>query len=292
MREAEWWERFSDIATKQWELTPRLNRIVREEYLADMAIRLHRFGGRLLEIGCGSGWVGMRAAGHDMTLLGVDPSPAQIAKARNAAREASLADAEFVIGGVADLNPQVQYDAIVIHAVLHHLTEDEISRLLVAVRGLMTDDGRLYIYEPFLNPQPNTLLRVAASVVSLAVWSPWAFLHWLGTTLKMGPAAFKAAVRDGWTGFSPDERPLDRKWLCQALERYFIVGELHYWHAYSLAFAMGCSELPPILADAAVQATRLLYRLDQWLLRGRLRDYVRGVWTFASMEARPRLESG
>ena len=283
LTEAEWWETFSDFATRQWELTPTLNRIVRSAYLAEMRAYLFKPGGRLLEIGCGSAWAGIDVARHGMSLTGVDTSERQVAKARILARRAGLADARFVVGTVSTLVSQVQHDSILIHAVLHHLGEDDICTLLTEAQERLADGGHIYIYEPLTADRPSVLLRVLAFLVFLCVWSPWCLLHELGIRLRIGPPAFRDAVRQGWTGLSPNERPLDRDWLLSRLKILGMEGDVRYWHAYSLAFAMGCSELRSPLSLLAQLIARGLYWLDQRLLQTPLRDYILGVWTFAAV---------
>jgi 2-polyprenyl-3-methyl-5-hydroxy-6-metoxy-1,4-benzoquinol methylase len=283
--EAEWWESFSDIATRQWELTPQLNRIVRDEYLQEMWAHLLRPGGRLLEIGCGSGWAGMKVAKLGMSLTGVDTSPAQVTKARQAAQLAGLEQAEFLVGTLSQLDRRQKYDGILVHAVLHHLSEDDTRELLTHVRDFLNPGGRLYIYEPLRSPRRNAFLSCVASLAFILVWSPWWLLQKIGVALKIGPPQFRDAVRRGWTGLSPREWPLERDWLLERLSQGYVVEPPRYWHAYSLALAMGCSELSPAWSQAAGLLVRMLYWVDQRLLCSPLRDYILGVWTFASIRA-------
>ncbi len=283
LTEAKWWETFSDFATRQWELTLVLNRIVRSAYLAEMCSHLLKPGGHLLEIGCGAGWAGIEVARHGMSLTGVDTSEMQVARARVLAQRVGLADARFVVGTVSALDSQVRHDSILIHAMLHHLGENDICTLLAEARARLADGGQLYIYEPLTAERPSILLRALAFLVFLGVWAPWWLLHELGIRLRIGPSAFRDAVRQGWTGISPNERPLDRDWLLSRLRALGMEGDVHYWHAYSLAFAMGCSELRPPLSRLAQLIARGLYWLDQRLLNSPLRDYVLGTWTFVAI---------
>lgn len=286
--ESEWWETFSDFATLQWELTPALNRVLRDAYLAEMCAYLFKLGGRLLEIGCGSGWAGIEVARHGMSLTGVDTSEVQAAKAWVLARRAGFADAHFVVGTVSTLDSQVRYDSILIHAVLHHLGENDICSLLTEVKARLVDGGHLYIYEPLTAKRPSILPRALAFLVFLCVWSPWWLLHKLGIWLGIGPPTFRHAVRQGWTGLSPNERPLDRDWLLKKLKTLGMEGDVHYWHAYSLAFAMGCGELGSPFSLPAQLMTRGLYWLDQYLLQTPLRDCIIGVWAFAAIRVTSR----
>lgn len=218
-----------------------------------------------------------------MSLTGIDTSSAQIERARRAACCAGLHDVQFAVSTLASIDHSHKYDSILIHAVLHHLSEADIEELLGQARALLGTGGRLYIYEPLKSKRSSVLLTLIAIAVFLAVWSPWWVLHELGVRLKVGPPAFRNAVRRGWTGFSPDERSLDREWLLEKLEEWYRVEKIRYWHAYSLALAMGCSELRPPLSWTAELLVCGLNWLDQRLLRTHFRDHILGVWSFASI---------
>ncbi len=289
MTEAEWWERYSDIATQQWELTPALNRIVRRSHLEEMRTVLFREGGSLLEIGCGSGWAGIAVAGDSMCLTGVDSSPRQLRKAREHARRAGLTDARFFCGTTSTLPPDHRFDAILIHAVLHHMRDGEIAALLENARGLLRDDGVLYIYEPLCGRASSMAIRLAGWAASILVWSPFEVLHSIGCAMKIGPTGFRHAAANGWTGMSPEERPLDEDWLLENVRRCFAVTQRpRYWHAFGLALAMGTTELTSLPARVAEGVVVLLSALDRVLLATGVRYAVRGVWTWASLTARPR----
>jgi SAM-dependent methyltransferase len=289
--EANWWERHSDFATRQWELTPALNQIVRREYLAEMRDWLFRPGGRLLEVGCGSGWAGIEVARHGMSLTGIDPSKKQLTLAQRQATQAGLRDVRFLCTTIETAPLAGKFDAILVHAVLHHLDVDEIHPLLSRVRELLAHDGALYIYEPLTTQsgaRGSPGVRATAAAISVALWWPWALTHWVGIHLRIGPKAFREAVKAGWSGLSPDERPLDAAWLSAVLSEEFIVPPPRFWHAFSLALAMGCTELPPALAAAADVVVAGLYAADQRLLRSRFQPYLAGPWMFAGIKARPR----
>jgi 2-polyprenyl-3-methyl-5-hydroxy-6-metoxy-1,4-benzoquinol methylase len=283
--EEEWWEKFSDIATKQWELTPRHNEIIRKDYLSEMKSFLLVPHGELLEIGCGSGWIGIEVAKAGMRLVGIDTSLSQIMKAKKHAGEARLVNASFTVGTLGALVPTKRFDSILIHAVLHHMSPSEIPEFLEQITSLLKEHGRLYIYEPISRLPSGLLLKIYANIIFLLLWSPFWLLQKFGRYLQIGPKGFSEAVRRGWTGLSPNEAPLEKICLLNAIQKHFSIDQVHYWHAYSLALAMGCSELKPPFSWLAEQLIHFLYWVDQRLMKTSLRDHLIGVWTWVSITA-------
>jgi len=294
--EREWWDSFYEIANRQWLLTDALNSIVRREYLQEMAQFLFLEGGSVLDVGCGPGWVGLILAQRGMSLIGIDLARAQIDTARQQAANLGVRDATFIHGPIADLDVK-GFDSMILHATLHHLPEGDIGPLLIKLHQLLKEGGKLYLYEPLAPKRDVSVLQAVAIAFFLLLYGPWYVLHWLAIRLTIGPSAFRQAVRKGWTGFSPKERPLDKKWLVARLQDagFRIVQEPMYWHAYSLSFAMGCTELSPPLSWIARLNARLLYVIDRAILSSPLKEYVCGVWTFASIlveKTMPQPQSG
>ena len=285
LSEAEWWERYSDLATKQWELPFHLHEIVRRDYLIEMREHLYLDGGSLLDIGCGSGWAGIEAVRPDMSLVGIDTSPAQIEKARQRAQIDGFSKSRFENTELDHLDPQQTFDSVLIHAVLHHMSEEDIEILLTQVWQRLKPGGRLYIYEPLTSILPGLGIRLAAYIIFLIAWSPFWLLNKVAYRFQVGPREFRKSIQDGWTGLSPDERPIPREWLLKLLEPGFKVERVRYWQSYSLALAMGGKDLPALVEKLTEWTVRALYWLDQRVLNTFLKDSVLGAWTWASVSA-------
>lgn len=281
--ERAWWDRFGDIAERQWSLNEELNLVVRREHLAEVVQFLRRPGGRLLDVGCGSGWLGLLVASTQMELTGVDFSLEQVSRARQAAF--GKGSARFILGTI-DQVEDGPYDSALLHGVLHHLPEFQIEPFLDRLAKLMAPGGRIYLYEPIARAQGFSGGALAGGLMSSLVWGPFWIMREVGLRLVTGPAGFRRAVRQGWDGFSPIERPLAAERVLSLMRaRLESVSDLTYWHAFSLAFAMGCTELRAPLSYLARLQAMLLYRIDRILLRSRLRRHIYGVWTFASLTA-------
>lgn len=94
---------------------------------------------RLLDVGCGGGdavievarWAARR--GRAIRAVGLDRSAVALAHAREAA-DRSGAKVEFVEGDAIGGFPEGPWDLVVINLFLHHLSDDEVVKLLGVVR--------------------------------------------------------------------------------------------------------------------------------------------------------------
>jgi len=90
-------------------------RAMLEAYLADVPLS----GARVLEIGCGTGAIARRLARDAQTVLGVDPSPVFVKRAKSLAPEL-----EFQIADGRDLPfGNDTFDVVVCHTVLCHIPD-------------------------------------------------------------------------------------------------------------------------------------------------------------------------
>jgi SAM-dependent methyltransferase len=119
------------------------HRAMVEAYLADLSLPERA---RVLEIGCGTGAIGRMLAGHPAVseVVGVDPSPQLIARARElAAGDPKLA---FHVGDGRDLGlPEATFDAVVVHRVLSHV--DQPRTLFAQAFGALRAGGRLAAFD-------------------------------------------------------------------------------------------------------------------------------------------------
>ena len=104
----------------------------------------------VLEVGCGTGEVAMRAkvrAGATGAVAGIDPAPEMIAMAREKAAQAGL-DIDYRVAA-AEALPFVggTFDVVVSSLMLHHLPEDLKPRALAEIRRVLKPGGRLVIVD-------------------------------------------------------------------------------------------------------------------------------------------------
>jgi cyclopropane fatty-acyl-phospholipid synthase-like methyltransferase len=115
---------------------------------ADAAAILDRLGvargTRFVELGCGTGWLAIRAAQRGAVVTAVDVSPAMLAAARrNAAREGAAL--ELVHGGFLTFTPGSPVDAVASCFALHHLGDFWKQAALLRVADMLAPDGRLFL---------------------------------------------------------------------------------------------------------------------------------------------------
>jgi hypothetical protein len=90
----------------------------------------------------------------------------------------------------------------------------------------------------------------------------------VGGLFRLFKDNFAAAMRLGYTGTSPDEKPIPVDGLRRSLsEQGLQIVEERPFHSYSLAYAMSIVRLRPKLVTLLTPAVRMFYRLDAWLFK-------------------------
>jgi SAM-dependent methyltransferase len=288
--ELEWWNKFADVMAEQWMLTPAMNAIIRADYEKDYADYLFRPGGTFLEIGCGTGWIGHKFAARGMQVDGIDFSEGQLDIARRLAAEKRLDNvAYFARDLVQDpLHGRYQnYDAVLVNAVLHHLSAAEIASLMARVAAVLAPGGRLYIYEP-LSPHRDSVVRsVLLLPIDIAVRGLLFAINCFGKVFHLFKDSFAQAMRQGYTGTSPDEKPIPIEGLRHSLAAHGLsIVEERPYHSYSLAVAMSLVRLRPRLVSLFTPAVRLFYKLDAVLFKTvRWQNFGAGKSVLCSIKA-------
>ena len=105
-------------------------------------------GERVLDIGCGTGALALRAARRGARVKAIDINAEMLALAAGRARAARLADAiTFAEMGIAELGrePDATYDVVTAGLVFSELSPDERRFALREVRRLLRPGGRLLV---------------------------------------------------------------------------------------------------------------------------------------------------
>jgi SAM-dependent methyltransferase len=116
--------------------------------LPDVVQRLQN-GGRVLDVGCGAGRVGVEIAKAfpKCEVVGVDPDLASIERARENARRAGVSDRiSFVASTTSELGAGDGFDLIATCDCIHDFTTPK--RTLGEIRRLLKPDGTLFVVEP------------------------------------------------------------------------------------------------------------------------------------------------
>ena len=234
-QELAWWNANASTIARVWEMPDEVSRMVRGRYLerARNFFLQGRERATVLELGCGSGWVGQALAGPHLAIVGVDFSSAQIGLAKARARRMGVEPycRYFVSTPGAHREAQPRADAALIHAFLHHLDDEEIDAVLAEVRASLAPGGRVWIYEPAFGSPPSAAAPALRSRLGMRLCGVGARLvRGTGKLLRLRDqvvdAQFQAlaeeAGRNGWY-LSPKEVPFDADSFTRRLEQVLVV---------------------------------------------------------------------
>jgi ubiquinone/menaquinone biosynthesis C-methylase UbiE len=130
-------------------------------------------GQRILDVGCGTGALALRAAAKGAWVKGVDVNAQMLEIARRRARQAELEHrVEWAEMGVAELSNEeaASYDVVVSGLCFSELTADEVSFALRQARRVLKPGG-LLLFADEVVPESlpkrvlNAVLRIPLSVI-------------------------------------------------------------------------------------------------------------------------------
>ncbi len=154
--ESKWWDENAQVIEAIWTLPEIIRLAVRGHYLKK-AKSFFLCGSekteplKVIEIGCGSGWVGrMIAEPNIINIVGLDLSEQQIQIANQEAIKADLSrTCQYYCQNLADfvVSENSNYNSVLIHAILHHLSWQEIHCIFKQVK-VLGSGTKIFIYEP------------------------------------------------------------------------------------------------------------------------------------------------
>jgi cyclopropane fatty-acyl-phospholipid synthase-like methyltransferase len=113
-------------------------------------------GDRVLDIGCGNATILKHLP--EVSYFGVDSNPNYISKAR----ETFGAKGNFRCVSVDDLAFEFtgKFDRVLLLGVLHHLTDQQIKSLMLIIKELLSENGRLITHDGVFIAKQNSIARL------------------------------------------------------------------------------------------------------------------------------------
>lgn len=266
--EREWWDCYGDYMTYQWQLTPRLHQIIRTPLEKEYVAYLLQPGGRILDLGCGSGWLSFHFADQGMTVLGIDLSQEQINAATELKKRRGVTSVDFQCADFIEWDGEryrASFDSVFVSAFMHHLPESELEQIVGKIAALVKPGGRVFMYEPLASSRRRSFAvkvidRLCAAALLLLLDK---LPNWLGLVSDR----HKAELSRGYKMTSPHERPVEVELLKKFCKEKFDIVEIKGWHLHSLGFSMQVTALKEKARRFYEPLGRLWYGVDRLLFR-------------------------
>ena len=180
-----------------------LQRTMAEYSLAAVQVRGDE---RVLDVGCGDGYVTRSIAGRVPrgSVLGVDPSPRMIETAMQASEPANV---DFAVGDVTAMTYVDEFDLVVSFNALHWVREQETAYRNIADALVAT--GRVLVQFVCASERPS-VEQVAMEVTADPRWSG-AFTDFVPPFVHIEPAALATIVATANLAVT-DSAVADREW--------------------------------------------------------------------------------
>lgn len=250
LMEQKWWDENAVIVSKVWEMHPEISLTVRKKYLSSAKefFLKDEKNVTILELGCGSGWVGQSIAGPTLKIIGIDFSESQIQLAKSSSKSKGLEKyCEYVVSNSTEMDEMfLKVDGVLIHAFMHHLDCKEIDELLTGLKAKMKNSTKIWIYEPafYLSPllenHKTSLLSTICLNITIRILSMLEKLYDVfklvdEKTINEFRMVTDLAANNGWY-LSPKEIPFDVDAFSISLAKYFKVKKHNWATIYSIGW--------------------------------------------------------
>lgn len=282
--EIEWWNKFSHIMAKQWQLDDYSNNILRKSTEEESFNYLIKKNGLLLDLGCGSGWLSFKFGNDGMATLGLDFSEEQIKLANQYKIQNNVVNSSFVCCDIFSWdysNYHNMFDSIHISAFLHHLPEEELDLLFEVISKISKDGAKIYLYEPiyFADKKLSLIKKISLFFINKSFS---VLMYRLPSLFNCWEQDYKDAQKEGYTGTSPHESALNYKFFKMILKKYSLeIENITPSHYKSIVYAILANSMKNPLGGFLKKGIPLIMKLDQFLFKvigwkniGEKRDFL------------------
>lgn len=178
--------RILESAPERYDLGIRMLTFGRLEKAYDRLAARIQSGQQVLDIGCGTGALTLRAARRGARVTGIDVDAAMLEIARDRVRQGGLAEGvELVEMGVAELDAEEpgRYDVVMSGLCFSELSDDEIGYTLEQTRRILRPGGLLLVADEI---RPASTIRW---LVSALIRLPLLILTYLVTQQTTHPVS-------------------------------------------------------------------------------------------------------
>ena len=266
--EREWWDKYGEYMTFQWQLTPKLHNHLREGLENDYKEYLFKPKGKLLDIGCGSGWLSLSFAERGMSVIGIDVSQEQINAANEIKKRKCKTNLQFECADFIDwynLKYLSYFDSVFVSAFMHHLPKAELEQIIAKIASVLKPGGKVFMYEPLSSTKKRRLtIKLFDYLINnlqqiLLLKVP----NWF----NLFSERHLSELARGYTMASPHERPVNIKEVEEICDDSFIILKVDGWHIYSLGFSMQITSLKQKARRFYEPISYILYRVDKFIIQ-------------------------
>lgn len=169
--------RVLESAPRRYDLGIRLLTFGRVDRAYERLVGQVEPGQRVLDLGCGTGALAVRAARRGATVKGIDINPEMLAIARRRVEEEQLEErVELAEQGVAELDEEAEgsYDAVTSGLCFSELSDDELRYTLDQVARLLKPGGLLLVADEvrprhLLTRALRSLLRAPLALITYVI---------------------------------------------------------------------------------------------------------------------------
>jgi SAM-dependent methyltransferase len=230
-----WWQRFAEVEDRFcWVQTPEIQKTLRGHYLRKI-LEHSRGSGRILELGCGTGWMCLLLAKMGAKdVVGVDFAESQITLANKEAARLELEKSVVFhcVDGTKDHLDLGKFDVVIAHGFLHHLTADEIRSTVASVPSMLTTNGVFIVFEPSRDVAPPS--NEGGQWHRRLIWlrdlakrgKRWGLRKYSDKEISFRETISARQIGVYPHGPSPKEMPFEKGELLGFLEAHFLIKEV------------------------------------------------------------------